>query len=410
MIRRHPLWTLGLLALAGLGARLFFAFHWFGSGDLVTFALVGGIADKDLLHTYATNHGFVFWPYPPGYLPVMIEAPKIANDLGIAYDRVIQMVPILADLAIAFAVYVYLGWRNASQAMRLAGFSLVALGPAFIAISGYHGQIDAVAILPGILAFMLWERRPTQGGALGSGALIGLGAVIKTVPLLIILPLLFSARSVREKVQLVGAAAGVVALICLPFYLAEPSGFRHGPLSYSGVPSRGGLSLIADPAFAAARRTDINLTFSAEPSAFASWVSHANGPLTVLVLVLLAGFLYRYRPALIDAVVLLWLAVFVFSPNFLLQYLVWALPFFIMAGYLKEVAALQIALIPALIITYITPSALSDGAADLYVAMMIGLWVFWVVALVTVARRVVRDSARHPEGPRPPLVALAPSG
>ena len=148
MIRRHPLWILGLLAVAGLAVRLFFALHWFGSGDLVTFALVGHIADTDLFHTYATNNGVVFWPYPPGYLPVMIEAPKIANDLGVSYDSVIQMVPILADLAIAFAVYVYLGWRNAAQSTRLAGFALVALGPVFIAISGYHGQIDAVAILP----------------------------------------------------------------------------------------------------------------------------------------------------------------------------------------------------------------------------------------------------------------------
>ena len=32
---------------------------------------------------------------------------------------------------------------------------------------------------------------------------------------------------------------------------------------------------------------------------------------------------------------LLWLALFVFNPNFLPQYLIWALPFFLMAGYLK---------------------------------------------------------------------------
>ena len=129
----------------------------------------------------------------------------------------------------------------------------------------------------------------------------------------------------------------------------------------------------------------------------------------MLVLILVAAFLYRYRPALIDSVVLLWLAVFVFSPNFLLQYLIWALPFFIMAGYLKEVAVLQIALIPALIITYVNISALSDRAADAYVAMMICLWLFWVVALVTVAARVIRESGRHPDRPLPPLVAL-PAG
>ena len=409
MIRRNALWILGLLAVAGLVVRMFFAIHWFGSGDLVTFAHVGQIADSNLLHTYATNNGSVFWPYPPGYLPWMIASLRIAIDWNLQYDAVVQMVPILADLAIAFAVYVYLGWRQAAQSARLAGFALVALGPVFIAISGYHGQIDAVAILPGVLAFMFWERRPSPGRSLGAGLLIGIGAVIKTVPLLLILPLLFSARSLRERAQLVGVTAGIVALVCLPFFLAEPGGFRHGPLSYSGVPSRGGLSLIADPAFAAARRTDISLVYSGEPSALARWISHANGPITVLVLILVAAFLYRYRPALIDSVVLLWLAVFVFSPNFLLQYLIWALPFFIMAGYLKEVAVLQIALIPALIITYVNISALSDRAADAYVAMMICLWLFWVVALVTVAARVIRESGRHPDRPLPPLVAL-PAG
>jgi hypothetical protein len=106
--------------------------------------------------------------------------------------------------------------------------------------------------------------------------------------------------------------------------------------------------------------------------------------------------------------VLLWLAVFAFSPNFLLQYLVWALPFFIMAGYLRETAALQIAILPVLVITYVSANAMTEFLAGAYVAMMICLWIFWLVALVTVVRRVMHRRVAHPAGTQPPLVELRP--
>ena len=105
---------------------------------------------------------------------------------------------------------------------------------------------------------------------------------------------------------------------------------------------------------------------------------------------------------------ILWLAIYVFSPNFLLQYLLWALPFFIMAGYLREVAAVQIVLIPALIITYLSPTATTETLANLYVGIMIALWIFWVVALVTVVRRVARRGPSATDT-QPPLVELRPA-
>jgi hypothetical protein len=49
------------------------------------------------------------------------------------------------------------------------------LGPSFIDISGYHGQIDSVAILPAVLALMVWERRPQPTRSVRAGLLIGLG-------------------------------------------------------------------------------------------------------------------------------------------------------------------------------------------------------------------------------------------
>ena len=202
------------------------------------------------------------------------------------------------------------------------------------------------------------------------------------------------------------------AFVCLPFLLAEPVGFRKG-LAYVGVPGRGGLSLIADPVFAVNRRLSATLASVGTPNDFANTISRAGGSITLILLLALAAFLFYYRPAPIDGVVLLWLAVFVFSPNFLLQYLVWAWPFFIMAGYLWETALLQVAVVPVLLITYLDPSGypftFGRPGAIAYVVMMICLWVFWVVALATVVRRVIRGRALHRGAIQPPLIELGPA-
>ncbi len=411
VIRRHPLWFIAGVGLAGIAVRLFFAFHWFGSGDIFAFEGVGLRSETSILHSYGINsipNGFFSWNYPPAYLLWLVGALKLARSSGLPFDGVVQLLPILADLGIALAVYVYLGWRGAGSGSRVAGFSLVMLGPVFIAISGYHGQVDPVAILPGVLAFMVWERRPKSRRALESGLLIGIGAIIKTVPMLLVLPLMASARSVKEGAKLVASAVLFVALMCLPFVLAEPAGFKKG-LAYIGVPGRGGLSLIADPGFAVDRRLSPALAVSGTPNDLANSISRASGSITLIVLLALAAFLFYYRPAPIDGVVLLWLAVFVFSPNFLFQYLVWALPFFIMAGYLRETALLQVAVIPALLITYLNSDVYSRPGAIAYVVMMIFLWVFWVVALATAVRRIIRGRSQHPGTIQPPLVELGPA-
>jgi Glycosyltransferase family 87 len=407
LVRRHPLWIMGVIAAGGLAIRLFLAFHWFGNGDLFVFEVVGSRTEQHPLHTYAGNVGPnpILYPYPPGYLPWLVGAVKISRSTDLPFHGVVQLLPILADLAIAVAVYVYLGWRGAGEGSRVLGFALVMLGPVFIAISGYHGQLDAVAILPGVLALMVWERRPQPRRPFESGALIALGAVIKTVPMLLVLPLLASARSVREGARLAATAAGLAVLVCLPFALAEPDGYRK-VLAFTGAPWRGGLSLLADPGFAADRRLSVGLAFAGVPNDLANWLGHNSGLITPVVLLAVFAFLLRYRHAPIDAIVTLWLAVFVFSPNFLFQYLIWALPFFIMAGYLRETALLQLAVIPALVITYLHFNVMTRALADAYVFEMICLWIFWVVALVTVVRRVIEHQASGPEQARRPLVEL----
>ncbi len=386
VIRRHPLWA---ILVAGVAIRVVLAFAFFGHGDLRVMAFFGRGFEHDPLHVYALNgnKGAYLWPYPPLYFPWVAGAAWVAKHTFLPFSGISQLLPILADSAIAVAIYVYLGWRGASERARLAGAAVVMFGPAFVAISGYHGQIDSVAILPAVLGVMAWERRPVGRRATSSGLLIGVGGAIKTVPLLVLLPLLPSARAWRERFVLVAVAVAVPVALLVPFYIAEPQEVRSA-LDYSGLPGRGGLSLVLDPGFAVDRLQGLLL---ASPSGASLWLDQHAGAITAVALVGLAAFLFRFRPSPIDGTVLLWLTVFVFSPDFLLQYLIWGLPFFIMAGYLRESAILQVALIPALVITYLIPFSNPDVAAVIYLPSMIGLWAFWVVALLTVGRRVARQ-------------------
>ena len=264
---------------------------------------------------------------------------KVALAFHLSFNHLVQLLPIAADLAVAVAVYVYLGRRGADEGRRVAGFALVMLGPVFVAISGYHGQLDSVAMLTGVLALIIWsvkEVNPPVG--CGLACWLGIGGLLERpspppgCPVRRLLPVPARGGETRER-----GGRALWRAACLPFLLAEPAGFKK-VLVWSGVPGRGGLSLILDPAFASERRLSPALALAGDPSYVANWVSRANGVTTIIVLLALTAFLVRYRPAPIDATVLLWLSVYVFSVSLLAAVPDLGLPFFIMAGYLRETA------------------------------------------------------------------------
>ena len=126
-------------------------------------------------------------------------------------------------------------------------------------------------------------------------------------------------------------------------------------------------------------------------------------------LAIYTGFVFRYRPAAVDAAALLWVVVYAFSPNFFLNYLVYGLPFFIMAGFLVEVAVLQALLIAPTVAYYVVLSpAPSTATGVLYVPALIALWGAWVLATLAIAWRVVeqrkQDFHPSPVAARKPLL------
>jgi hypothetical protein len=386
--------ALWLVLGLGIVIRVVLAFTTHGQAyDLQSFALVDSALHAHVFGVYHQLDNFPLppygrWPYPPGFFAFIVPLASLARATGLAFTGLIRVPASLADAGIAWLVQDYLGWRGYSHRARLAAAALVALGPSFAAISGYHGQIDSVAILPAVAAAYVWMRSGSDRRGYWAGALIGAGAAIKTVPILMVLALLPTARSWREAARLIVPAVAIPLATFAPWLILDGSG-KSLVWTYRGGPGLGGISLLTDPAlpltpFAGAHETVHGLTQAVFDQA--RWI-------TGVALVCAAGWLARYRPPAVLAGVLLWLTVWVFGVTFFLQYLVWGLPFLIMAGYLREVLALQLAVLPATVISYTTGTAHWEVWL-LYTVPMILFWLGSLAGLVAVAQRVARGGAR----------------
>jgi hypothetical protein len=184
---------------------------------------------------------------------------------------------------------------------------------------------------------------------------------------------------------LAGAAVGVLAATMAPFVAVTP----HEALrvfTYHGVPGFGGISLLVQPDFP--QRILAGLPTDAS-SALLFMRDHGHQVALLPALVVLAVVLWRRREDPVRASVLLWLTVWVFGANFFLQYLVWGLPFLLVAGYLRAVWAVQIGLLLALLLVYNAPVPEGWALGGYTVPVVLG-WIAALGGLIVIARRSTR--------------------
>jgi hypothetical protein len=369
-----------ILVAAGIVVRVVLAFTTDGQPfDMESLRLQRIAIGDDPLHAYealnSPEAGYRF-PYPPGFLAFVALAGGLSDLTGLAFTSLVRLPSVLADGAIALIVHDHLRRRGAAGRTRIAAVALVALGPSFIAISGYHGQIDSLAILPGVAALWVWMHGPQERRALYAGALIGVGIAIKTAPVFLLLALLPAVRSRREAVVLVAAAVAIPAAVTAPFLIATYDEVRRA-LGYRGFPGTSGLSLLLQPELAE------QINHPVDRNGAVDFIYEKGQWIVALALAGVAAFARRRSP--LERAVLIWIAFYCVTPTFFVQYLVWGLPFFVMAGRLRLALAVQaIAIVPT-IVFYRAPWEAS-GVDVLYGATMIALWLLFVASFVVLAR------------------------
>jgi hypothetical protein len=254
-----------------------------------------------------------------------------------------------------------------------------------------------------LLALIVWERGPRDSRALSAGLLIGLGAAIKTVPLLLLVALIPSSRSPREGAKLTIAAVAVPLVLLLPFAVADSSGVAT-LADYSGAPGVGGLSLVLQPDLAADWLTGA----APQLNPASRTLYDLGGKVSLVVIAALGAFLLRFRPAPLRAATLLWLAIYAFSPNLFVHYAVWGLPFFLLAGYVWQVAAAEALLLVPTALVYLGPWESRDVAIA-YLPFMLAAWAGALIAFVVLAVRTARAGRPRAGGAAAARPALRPS-
>jgi uncharacterized membrane protein len=325
-----------LLAVIALGTAIRIVVAFTNRGvkyDVDSAYIVAAALKSNLLHVYDTAR----WPYPGGFFPILLLTRWTADVTGLVFYGVVKLPLIAADAGLALAVWWGAIASNATVGSKRAATALVALGPSFILISGFHAQMDPAAILPAVIAVLIWVYDNPRRRALKAGVLIGIGASFKSVPLFMLLALLPTANSNRERMTVIALALAIPAISILPFLIADGHTVQKALTANQGVPGWGGISLFAQPRLIHYWLHGIPFT----PTQLTRQLT-LNQNKIVLAAVLIAGAVaYRKRMPPITAAALIWAAVYVANPNWSFQYFIWGLPFFLLAGLTIPTAIVQ---------------------------------------------------------------------
>jgi hypothetical protein len=177
------------------------------------------------------------YPYPPPWAAVEAGAEWLARRGVGSFPVNVKLPVLLADLLIVLVLAV------AARAGRAppAAVWLYALHPVSVLVTGFHGQFDAIALLFVLLALEALARRRRDASAL----LLAAAIATKSFPVLLVPFLaLADATSWRKASRFAVLALAPVALLLLPFAVADLAALRRELFAYSGIADFGWTGLV----------------------------------------------------------------------------------------------------------------------------------------------------------------------
>jgi hypothetical protein len=377
------------LLLAAFALRLGLACASIGSTDILLWEFFGTrIGEIGLLGNYGEIQlkGFVM-NHPPVAAGFSVLVREISQASGLPIGPLFKLPMIVADVGIA-ALLGWLGAREGRPSLSLT--CAYAFSPLAIGISAYHGNTDCLATALALgSAVLLMRKRPASSGLALAAALN-----VKLIPILL-LPAL--ALQIRDRPAARRFAAGFVCglLPFVPFVAAQPLGFYQATLGYgSELNLWGPVALV----YLASGASDLR-------SALGPWAKVYLDIGVPLLLALIGALCVcaRWRPQLdlIELCGVCLAAFLVIAPGFGLQYLVYVLPFLLLADIRSGVAYSLLAGLFAIVIyaSYWTgrfPPYSSFGDAGYPMpAPLIGLaaWALLVAWLAHAILRLLRPAA-----------------
>ena len=339
------------------------------------------VADVQRYHRVASHVLDVSWnpyeaprlyPYPPVWVWVETGSEWVARHTGWSFPVLVKLPVLAADLALV----ALLAAAGARTGRGLLPAWLYALHPVSVLVGAFHGQFDAVALLFVLLAVFAFEAGRRDASALALAAAIAL----KSFPVLLVpVFLLMPAATTRERIRFAALAVLPVALLLVPYALADFGALRRELFGYGGIADLGwiglgrGLRLLHTgvltrseaPFWGGAVVVSKALTLGAEGALLAAIAAR------------------RVRWPLAEACLAALLAFLVFYGSVSAQYLLWVVPFGVwrpdrfaaVHGVVSTIALVGF-------YAFLAPGVLSPASAALLARPQAG--VLWVVGTASV--------------------------
>lgn len=278
---------------------------------LVTDALLGG---NEVYTAVLGRH-----PYLPFQMFIMAAMARLSEVSGLPYVAAIKLPAVLADVALTWLIFHSLieSGRRRSTATTFA--LLYALNPVSVLVTAYHGQFESVTLLLMVTTWYFWRfgRRTTA-----SAVALGLAILNKTWPVIMLPVIWLRLPDTRSRVLYLFLALGIpVAAVALYLvvFSADPQPMLRRALTHRGVPGYWGPGSILAP---------LGETVPLAETIFNGLSAVRNGLLMVGVGLALW---WTRRQGVLEALLTVILTMLVVTVGFGIQWLVWPIPFALLA-------------------------------------------------------------------------------
>lgn len=299
-------------------AKIFLSFHWGHTADIdiMRASAETFLSGRDIFDPANTLKSPVHLPI--GHHLIVGAALLMERAAGVPFSFAIKLPAVFSDLFVALLL------RTESRQGNRASL-IYMLNPVTFLLSVYHGQLHSVAAAGAFAAAALAIR----GHAGAGGLLLGLASSIRQHFLLIALPLLPLRTPARSSVRFLSALAATLVVVNAALLRYDGADRLSGPISSYGMWGYTML-LLQGP------RVLELYGVSRMGDSFASLNGALRGAGSSMNLVWIAAFslltLARTRRGAVDPwrwILLYLLGLYVFAPGIGVQWLIWALPFWI---------------------------------------------------------------------------------
>lgn len=255
------------------------------------------------------------YPYPPVWMWFEAASEWLARR-GLGSFAVLVKLPVLAaDLGLV----ALLGAMGRARGLGLAAAWTYALHPVALLIGAFHGQFEALALLPLLLAMAAFEAGRLDRAALALAAAIA----VKSFPVLLLPFFLLALPGTSARVRFLVLSTLPVGLSLLPFAIADSGALRRELFGYGGVADFGWIGLVRGIGFLSRGVL--------ERSEAVHWPNLVPVGKALFLSVLAATAVFtarrRARPSLDRTAIVVFLGFLTFYGAISAQYLLWVVPF-----------------------------------------------------------------------------------